>query len=140
MAAAIDETPSTTGGHRAHQACVASILDNVFGPLAKMDPRLWDRRAYHMLVGTLYQRLVAIEGTVSIDELVTLAKALAESRRAESGGRDRRPITEESLSPALRSSLPGEFGTIVRRIYGLQDFDAAGSPACESEIVETSPY
>jgi hypothetical protein len=118
-AALTDRPPSepNIGAFRRRQASVAVILDRTFGSMAKCNPELWERRAYLMLMGTVYERLAAGPEDIPTDELIALAKALAENRRVEARSRD--GITD-SLSPGIRGSgeLPEQFGGIVRQLYG----------------------
>jgi hypothetical protein len=104
--------------HHRRQASVAAILDQTFGQLANCNPELWDRRAYLMLVGLVYERLATNEDEISNDELVTLAKILAENRRAEArlNGKPH-PPGDESTVPATRR-LPDCFADVVRQVYG----------------------
>lgn len=69
-----------TADFRQRQVSVAAILDETFGELAKCDPDLWERRAYLMLIGLVYEKLATCESTLPTDELISLAKALAENR------------------------------------------------------------
>ena len=46
-----------TAEFRRRQVSVAAILDETFGELAKCDPDLWERRAYLMLIGLVYEKL-----------------------------------------------------------------------------------
>lgn len=105
--------------HRRRQASVAEILDRTFGQSAKCSPNLWERRAYLMLIGLVYERLATNEEEISTDELVSLAKILAENRRAEARLREHSPPTD-SAEPASPSTgeLPERFTDIVRQVYG----------------------
>ncbi|MHC4697715.1 MAG: hypothetical protein ACYTFA_13335 [Planctomycetota bacterium] len=105
--------------HRLRQASIASILDSTFGPLAECDPELWDRRAYLMLVGMVYDRLACAEDELPAKELVALAKGLAEARRAEERARDHDRSSESRDSAAQPTGpLPENFADIVRQVYG----------------------
>jgi len=111
--------------HRRRQASVAAILDETFGQLAKCSPDLWERRAYLMLIGLLYERLATNEADISTDELVALSKVLAENRRAEARLRDNhRPPKPEEPAPALGGELPEQLADVVRQVYGT-NFQAA---------------
>ncbi|MBI4716891.1 MAG: hypothetical protein HY763_03735 [Planctomycetes bacterium] len=97
------------------------ILDTAFGPLSESDPERWDERAYLMLVGLLYLYLATTEGEISIAELSTLAKALADARRARFGdstprGRRRAARTGAASEAAATVTL----GDIVRQVYGVE--------------------
>jgi hypothetical protein len=105
--------------HRRRQASVAAILDRTFGQLAKCSPNLWERRAYLMLIGLVYERLATNEEEISTDELVSLAKVLAENRRAEARLREH-PQPTDSAEPASppTGELPERFTDVVRQVYG----------------------
>lgn len=106
-------------GHHRRQASVAAILDQTLGHFAKSDPGLWERRAYLMLVGLVYERLATNEEEISTDDLVTLAKVLAENRRAEARaqGNHRLSETPESLKFST-GKLPDHLADVVRQVYG----------------------
>ena len=114
--------------HRRRQASVSAILDQSFGRFAESDPSLWDRRAYLMLVGIVYERLACDEACVPTEELISLAKLLAESRRADTQARDGAAdkVTQGdkrrgSSGPARSTpneKLPDAFSEVVRQIYG----------------------
>lgn len=106
--------------HRRRQATVAAVLDQTFGRLAECKPELWERRAYLMLVGLVYERLATNEQEISTDELVALAKILAENRRAEARLRqDRRPHeSSPPTPPSGNGKLPDRFADVVRQVYG----------------------
>lgn len=113
--------------HRRRQASVAAILDETFGQLARCSPDLWERRAYLMLVGLVYERLATNEVEISTDELIALAKVLAENRRAEARvSQTQRAQTAEETSDPCTGELPDRFTDVVRQIYGtnLQTHDA----------------
>ena len=107
------------GAHRRRQASVAEIIDRIFGELAQCNPDLWERRAYLLLVGLVYERLATDDEEISTDELVRLAKALAENRRVEARLRDGKDPEQpaEADSPP-RGDLPERFGDVVRQVYG----------------------
>ena len=119
--------------HRRRQASVASILDAAFGRLTDCNPDLWERRAYLMLVGLVYERL-ANEDEVPIDELVALAKVLAEHRRVDARTRvcerqDNGQDNGRDKSPRPNGELPARLADVVRQVYGtnFQSPDAAGT-------------
>ncbi len=117
--AAVADWPDDLLRHRKRQVCVGSILDAVFGSLGKCAPELWERRTYLMLVGMVYERLATSEAELPNDELVSLAKVLAENRRVEARLREAEGPTETGDSPtADRGPLPPRFGEIVRQLYG----------------------
>ncbi len=118
--------------HRRRQASVAAILDQTFGRLAKCSPDLWERRAYLMLVGLVYERLATNEIEIPTDELVALAKILAENRRAEARHRDNHRQQAAAESPGQSTTpgtgeLPERFADVVRQVYGT-NFQAAEAP------------
>jgi hypothetical protein len=106
---------------RLRQASVATILDATFGKLAQMDPDLWERRAYLMIVGMLYERLAAGEAEIPTAELVQISKALAEHRRIHARATGPAPTDDddaEGCRSAGSSPLPKDFAEIVRQVYG----------------------
>jgi len=108
--------------HRLRQASVAAVLDQVFGPFGASDPKLWERRAYLLLVGSVYERL-ATDPELGTDELVKLARVLAEIRRAKPPGRSstsRGAVRETSGSCDGNGRLPDRFADMVRDLYGTQ--------------------
>lgn len=111
--------------HRHRQASVAAILDQTFGELAKCNPGLWDRRAYLMLVGLVYERLATNEHEIATDELIALAKILAENRRTEARLGDQPRPSGDSQRQAANERLPANFADIVRQVYGT-NFQAPG--------------
>ncbi|MEK6799417.1 MAG: hypothetical protein AABZ12_10660 [Planctomycetota bacterium] len=104
--------------HRERQAMVAKILDATFGQWASIHPDLWERRAYLMLVGMVYERLATSEAELSTSELVALAKALAENRRVEARAEAKTRDDAENETPAEPAELPSGFGQVVRNVYG----------------------
>lgn len=104
--------------HRRRQASVGAILERTFGRFAESNPELWERRAYLLLVGMTYARLATGEDDVSTDELVKLAKALAENRKVEARSREREELRRERGSDDPARPLPEHFGALVRRVYG----------------------
>ena len=105
-------------GLREGQACAASILCSVFGALAEQNPELWGHRAYLLLMGIVYQRLAANEESISLEELVSLAKVLAEQRRIAARAGQGEVADPPDLPASLRTQLPGEFADVVKQIYG----------------------
>jgi hypothetical protein len=110
--------------HRARQASVSSILDATFGRLAQCSPDLWGYRAYLLLVGMVYERLALNENEISTDELVALAKVIAENRRLEVRLREMEGDSKPSAPcPKTGERLPDSLNDAVRQVYGtnLQD-------------------
>ena len=139
-------TPPDAVGHakprtrRKPQTSIASILDTVFGPLADCHPDLWDRRAYLMLVGTVYQRLARAGGELPTDELVALAKALAESRRAHARRPEAAPSPDRrhpsNSPPPQPAPQPQPLTEAVRGVYGADLPEAA---ILKSELSNPAP-
>ncbi len=108
--------------HRRRQASVGAILDQTFGHLAKCGPDLWERRAYLMLIGMVYERLATNEDEISTEDLVALAKILAENRRAEARLRVlAQPPEAGTPSTDRAGELPERFADVVRQVYGIGD-------------------
>jgi len=107
--------------HRQQQASVSTILDVTFGKLGDSDPSLWERRAYLMLVGMVYERLAIHEDKLPADELVALAKVLAENRRGESRPKEAsRPEDSNETVASSTGPLPNRFADMVRELYGVE--------------------
>lgn len=117
--------------HRRRQASVAAILDQTFGRPAVCSPDLWERRAYLMLVGLVYERLATNEDEISTNELVALAKVLAENRRAEARLQTQ-PSEVTKPATGRTGELPTHFGNLVRQVYGV-NFQAPQKPADRNE-------
>jgi len=105
--------------YRQRQASVASILDGLFGRLADCSPELWDRRAYLMLVGLVYERLALDEDEIPTEELVKLAKVLAENRRIEAKlQQTTKDPPPDDADEAADGALPDRLADVVRQVYG----------------------
>ena len=128
-----DDWEGKVRAHRCRQASVASILNRTFGRFAKSNPELWERRAYLMLVGLMYERLAVNEQEISTDELTALSKALAEQRRAEAQARD--GSEKETASGGAGGELPEDFGEVVKQIYGTNFHAPMGN--AETQKAET---
>jgi hypothetical protein len=116
----------TVARHRSRQASVSAILNQLFGTLAACAPDLWERRAYLLLVGVVYERLAEKESEISTDELIALAKVLAESRRAEHRARDSTSTRSEmKASEGAGGLLPDAFGHVLQEVYGLEGAGAS---------------
>ena len=79
-----------------------------------------------MLVGMVYERLAINEEDVSTEELVALAKVIAENRRLEVRLRElgeTQRDNDQATTP--EGPLPDHFGDIVRRVYGTNFAEAA---------------
>lgn len=116
--------------HRRRQASVAAILERTFGATAQCKPELWERRAYLMLIGLVYERLSTGEEDISTDDLVALAKVLAEHRRVEVRLRDNHRGQEpEPREPNADEAMPPRLADTVRRLYGTNFDMPVGSDA-----------
>lgn len=105
--------------HRRRMASVGAFLTETFGRFGESNPDLWDRRAYLMIVGLVYERLVTNESELSTDELVALSKILAESRRAEAQSRKTHASDNGAADKASPTGeLPENFAETVRQVYG----------------------
>ena len=78
-----------------------------------------------MLVGLVYEKLATNEMGIATDELVALAKILAEIRRTETRTPHTRNERTDSTDPKKGKDgkersreLPGEFAQTIREIYG----------------------
>ncbi len=123
-----DEWGKKVHAHRRRQASVAAILDQTFGRQAQCSPDLWERRAYLMLVGLVYERLATNEDEISTNELIALAKVLAQNHRAEARLRSQNQPSD-ATKPATGGTgeLPKHFGDLVRQVYGV-NFQAPQKP------------
>lgn len=118
---------------RMRQASVAAVLDNLFGPFGDMSPELWDRRAYLLLVGSVYERL-ATDEEVSTDELVKLARVLAEHRRLTAAAAQRLDQTPDEPPTTDRNGrLPDRFAELIRDVYGTQVEAETAAPMTQEE-------
>ena len=104
---------------RQRQASITSILESCFGDAATCKPELWERRAYLMVIGLVYERLASSEEDLPTAELATLAKVLVDARRALG---ERPKEAEKVVQPIETTQPPGElpepFCEAVRRVYG----------------------
>jgi len=106
--------------HRERQASVSAILNQTFSQHGKNNPDLWERKAYLMLVGLVYEKLATREDELSTNELVALAKVLAENRRVEV--RSRSNPGEHYGDQNHRNhtgKLPEGIVDTVRQLYGV---------------------
>ena len=105
--------------YRQRMASVAGVLNEMFGALGESNPELWDRRAYLMIVALVYDRLVSDKSVLPTEELVTLSKVLAESRRAEAQSRKTHAAKDDTTDKESPSDeLPENFAETVRQVYG----------------------
>jgi hypothetical protein len=129
------KAPTPASKHRHRQASVAALLDQTFGRLADCSPNLWERRAYLMLIGLVYERLATNESEMPTDEIVTLAKVLAENRRADKRTGEGERHREAPSAP--NGTLPTVFTRLVKQVYGT-DLTPSG-PTLEQGNPEAEP-
>ncbi|MCC7291156.1 MAG: hypothetical protein IT449_03725 [Phycisphaerales bacterium] len=109
------------------QGCVAGILEKLLqGGLDGCDPALWSQRAFWLLAGTIYQRLAVDCEAIETAELVSLAKALAENRRAE--GHATSPLHSSAASSEGGGEAKDQLRQLVHELYGLHLPDGAEAP------------
>ena len=119
---ATDAAPGAGGerlqAHRLRQASVAALLEATFGTFDDSNPDLWERRAYLLLVGLVYERLATGEQDIPTRELASLAKILSDGRRGREGGRDLngRPSCDRPAVPG--GPRPDRFADLIREVYG----------------------
>ena len=127
----------TLQDRRTRQAHVAEILQVTFGDLASCNPELWDRRAYLMLVGLVYERLAVGEEEISTEEVVALAKVLSESRRIALKANEAVQAGDENgKNNGRRGPLPNRFAEVVRQVYGTNFHSPPESPKAKSRARE----
>ncbi len=128
-----DDWPRRVQSHRRRQVTIASILDSTFGKLAENSPDLWAKRAYLMLVGVVYDRLVSAEKELDTDELIKLAKVLAEGRRAELRAKGTEGSYTQTQRTLSNGAMPKHLVDTVRQIYGVSLEDSASSNGIASD-------
>lgn len=123
---------------RQRQALVGELIDAAFGRFAESNPELWERRAYLMLIGIVYERLIALGEEVSTDELAKLAKTLRPSSVAQRSAAGTRVAQGNGRAESGdgRSSLPQHFSEIVRQVYGTSFHDPVSSKARTPSQIE----
>ena len=90
-----------------------------------------------MLVGLVYDRLAGAESALPCEELIALAKVLAEARRADARTREHDRVKESKDSPpAPTGPLPENFADIVRQVYGT-NFHAPNSGRGECRMANS---
>jgi len=102
--------------HHERLHSIGGILDGMFGKLKDCPKELWDQRAFLMIVGLVYEKLSAKENRISLKEITTLGRILAEQRRSRTSGAHR--PRRKKKSGAVSSELPEAFGQAVKRLYG----------------------
>lgn len=105
--------------HRRRQVSLACILDTTFGHIGRCSPDLWERRAYLLLVGLVYERLATGKADISTGDLVSLAKVLTDLRRSEQR-EAKHDAAASSRAPAVspEGQLPSQLADVVRQVYG----------------------
>jgi hypothetical protein len=100
--------------YRRRQNRAARIIEKTFGPFHASNPRRWEERVYLMLIGTVYEMLVADAGNITHEELSTIARILAEGRKIPvNAGKSRAAAREKPAKGANRrekSSDPARSG------------------------------
>ena len=104
--------------HRQRQASIAAILEATFGRFAESAPDLWDRRAYLLMVGLVYERLAAEQQEVTTDELVALSRMLQRKPAAASSKDADRNGAAAASAGARSSDRFSGFAEAVRAVYG----------------------
>lgn len=119
--------PGAGSKQRLAQSCVARILEKlVQGGLDGCEPAFWSQRAFWLLAGTIYQRLAVDCEAIETAELVALAKALAENRRAE--GHATAPPSSAATPSSGGDEAKVELRQLVHELYGLHLPEAADVP------------
>lgn len=116
MAKGASDTPDLVA-YRRRQVSIAKLLEEMLGPLQRARPRAWPERAYWMLAGLIYERLADLGSEVNTDELVALAKALAEHRRIDPKARSERKAKPRRAKGA---KLQNGARAAIREVYGLE--------------------
>lgn len=94
-----------TSAYRKRQSRAAKIIEKVFGPFRASNPRRWEERTYMMLLGTVYEMLVAEAKTITRDELSTIARILAEGRKSPvKAAKSTAPAREKPAKSAKRGA------------------------------------
>lgn len=104
--------------HRARQASAAAVIKKTFGPLAKSRPELWNKHAYLLLVGIIYERLSMDQAGIPTKELVSLAKILLDGRRNVACSEGQPDGDDGETVSAGKGPLPDRFADLVRQVYG----------------------
>lgn len=104
--------------HRTRQGAIAGFLDMAFGEMSEKNTQTWPNRAYLRLVATIHDLFADPTEDLSMEDIIDLAKALAENRRslARDGGESWERV---GLAPSVKSAGAGAFADSVREIYGL---------------------
>jgi hypothetical protein len=112
-------------GFRQRMLAVSAILDCTLGSQAALEPELWRKGAYLILISTVVTTLVQRKAELSTAELVNLARVLeqARSRRGLSNSTNGHSNGDEAAAKAevdagISKPLPPYFADVVRQIYG----------------------
>lgn len=136
-AAVNDVNPQELAAYRSRQASVASILEGLFGRLADNDPSIWDRRAYQLLIGLVYERLACNTDELPTSELIALAKVLNDSRKADIRAAASAKATDDGMEQPATKELPERFGELIRQVYGTTIGDTSADEP--SAVEPTAP-
>lgn len=114
---------------RARQVPVSRILSRIYGPLANCDPGLWESRAFLLLVGIIYQKLVDQEDRITTEELWNLSRMLAEQSRARhpsrAGAASRGSKEPRGNARNAKAASRSELSRMLSEVYGTVLPDAA---------------
>lgn len=136
-----EPTPAALQNHRQRQNTIAEILDSVFGRMKECNTDLWERRAWLMLVGMVYDRLASQELNIPTEELVSLSKILSPNRRSplrpgqETPAYDTAGRSPTDSAPGGEPTLPPGLAQLVRQVYGT-DLPASPQPDPQSPAPE----
>ncbi len=103
---------------RARQMSVARILDKMLGSWKKCDLDVWERRAYLLLVASVYERLLCGKREISTGELIALGKALAENRRVAARSPRENDSSPKAASRSRKKRSTDDLTEIVQQVYG----------------------
>jgi len=120
------EEEKTLAAIRKRQRALAAALDEFYGEFRDNHPDLWNHRAYLMLIGTVYERLVGGSLELPMEELVQLAKVLADQTKVRGAvpvGKENRkkvlPGPERAAAATNDSEVPSHvIAEAIREVYG----------------------
>ena len=118
------------GALRRRQRSIGAILESLFGNPDRWRPNVWGRRAYWMIAGLIYERLAMVESEIDTDELIGLAKILAENRKLELLERESRGSKRRKHIRAKGDIVSGKLARAIRDIYGMEIDKSAQSNEC----------
>lgn len=108
------------GALRRRQRSIGAILENLFGNPDRWKPNVWGRRAYWLIAGLIYERLAITENEIETDELIGLAKILAENRKLELLERESRGPKRRRHTRAQGDIVSGKLARAIRDVYGME--------------------